>query len=519
MGKQEHRGAAARPAREGQRRYRWVLTGLAIALGLSALIAIPAVALTERPQFCTSCHEMRPYYDAYAVGAHRNVGCVECHVDGGIPARVTHKVAALQEVYTHFTSSPKFPTATVVVPDSRCLSCHKGLAVTRSGFDHKFHVGQLKCEQCHKNAGHTVTPQALAQAGILSAAGRMQLSTSTTQVASTATDSVASTVSSSSAYAPDTDRITGHKLVKCLDCHVVDSFACSNCHTAPHAPRGECATCHRADPSPKAWQFVHPSSATCSDCHTAKHADRGACAMCHAPGATWTFSHPGSKADCVQCHDKPTTASHADRTRCSSCHQPDVAFASTNRVHKRGDVCLDCHDKPSPKHSTLACATCHKIGVSWTFAHPQRTDCVTCHNQPRAHFGTSCVSCHKVGKEWKAATVDHKLVASRCSSCHTAPASHTGRGSVCATCHKQTGKSWAFTHASGSNCGACHAAPAKHYGTACGSCHTSTTSFKKAKFSHPSVGMNVNSMACTSCHPKGYTTHTCAPCHNGTPGG
>jgi hypothetical protein len=33
------------------------------------------------------------------------------------------------------------------------------------------------------------------------------------------------------------------------------------------------------------------------------------------------------------------------------------------------------------------------------------------------------------------------------------------------------------------------------------------------------VGMNVNSMACTSCHPSGYSTHTCAPCHSGTPGG
>jgi nitrate/TMAO reductase-like tetraheme cytochrome c subunit len=513
MGKHE-RGAVTASARDGRGRHRWVLIGLAAALGLMALMAIPAVALTERPQFCTSCHEMQPYYDAFELGPHRNVSCVDCHVDGGIPARVSHKMVALKEVLTHFTTSPKFPLASVAVPDYRCKACHANLRVTASGFDHKVHVGQLGCKQCHKSAGHDVTLQALAQAGIISTAAQLQMASSPTVLASNAT--------TSAVYAPDSDRVSGHKTTACTSCHDLSTFKCSNCHTAPHVPRGECATCHRADPRAKAWAFAHPTSTACEACHTTtKHPARGPCATCHQPGTKWTFVHPDGNADCSACHPKPAAATHAVRTKCAACHDPGVAFAKTSHTHKRGDVCLTCHDAPAAKHTTAVttCGQCHKTGVSWAFSHPQRADCSACHRPPNHHYATTCARCHKPSTPWKQAKVDHSVVGTNCATCHTAPSGHSGRGSACATCHRQAGASWAFSHSTSLACASCHQPPANHFGTACASCHKHTTPFAKATFTHPSVGMNPNSMACTSCHPNGYTTHTCAPCHKGTPGG
>ena len=65
-----------------------------------------------RPAFCQTCHEMGPYYDAWAVGQHAETAtCIDCHVDDGLPARFAHKFVALGEVKAHFLGDTTFPAA------------------------------------------------------------------------------------------------------------------------------------------------------------------------------------------------------------------------------------------------------------------------------------------------------------------------------------------------------------------------------------------------------------------------
>lgn len=510
----QHEMTRPRPQRDGQRPgwAKWLVIVLAGGVALVAALAVPAVALTERPQFCPTCHEMQPYYTAFEAGVHKGIGCTDCHVGGGVAARVSHKALALREVYAHFTSKPTFPKGQASVPDSRCTACHKDLRAGAGGFDHATHSASMRCTQCHRDVGHTVTPQALAAAGVLSKAAKLQAATTAVRVASAET---------SPAYTPPPERTTYHKHMKCTRCHDLTEFQCSKCHKPPHAPRGECVTCHRADPRPAPWKFAHPLSTTCTDCHTAPdgHAGRGTdCARCHAAGKDWSFTHPDAKADCTSCHAKPTTGTHAYRIKCAGCHTRTVKFASTTHVHTRGDACLDCHETPSRKHSVWPCRTCHAVGTSWAFKHPVRTDCGTCHRAPRSHYGTTCSACHKVGVPFPDAKVDHRYVGTRCAGCHTAPSGHAGRGADCYACHRQAGKSWAFTHSTGIQCASCHKGPRGHFTSGCQRCHSPSRSWSAARYTHPSTGMSIGSMACADCHPNGLATHTCARCHNGTPG-
>ncbi len=77
---------------------RAVTIVILLAVVLAALFVGTALA-TDRPQFCPSCHEMQPYYDAWANGPHKDVWCIDCHVPEGMPARFAHKFVALTEVY------------------------------------------------------------------------------------------------------------------------------------------------------------------------------------------------------------------------------------------------------------------------------------------------------------------------------------------------------------------------------------------------------------------------------------
>ncbi|NTW28466.1 MAG: hypothetical protein HGA39_03775 [Coriobacteriia bacterium] len=225
------------------------------------------------------------------------------------------------------------------------------------------------------------------------------------------------------------------------------------------------------------------SKIPCSSCHTASAAHKGRpkdCSLCHAPGSKFVFTHPVNRTDCATCHTAP--ASHVTRP--------------TN------------------------CAICHQVGAAFVFTHPTaRTDCTACHTAPASHAGrsTDCAICHAVGTAF---VFIHPTGRTDCVTCHPARASHTGRSTDCAVCHK-VGPAWVFTHPSRADCASCHAAPANHYGTSCVSCHTPSRPWASATFTHgaiPGGEHTYRSFACVNCHPNGYSTYTCAACHDSATG-
>jgi len=430
---------------------------LVLAFAGVATAAVPVFQATEAPSFCTTCHEMQPYYDAWSVGAHKGISCVECHVDAGAANHVAHKITAAKELWIHLSGDPRFPQGTAVVPDSRCLACHADImSTTGPKFSHKQHAGSGPCVQCHSDAGHRVALDALAKAGVL----QPGLETSGAAVAVRAARSSASTIAT-------------HSPVSCSKCHDLTKLECASCHQPDHEPRGACETCHQ-------------------------------------PGPRWSFSHPTS-AECASCHDAPVP--HFG-SACETCHSPDVPFADTAYRHSSTD-CAKCHTAPA-KHRPGACKDCHKKpGVEWTFAHPVKAACGTCHSASAGHYrAVSCASCHRrPGVSWAAT---HPSSAS-CASCHRAPSGHV-RTVSCATCHKKPGTSWAARHPASTACATCHKAPASHFGTSCASCHKPLVAWSRATFRHPSTGgeHTYRSFACVKCHPNGYGSSYCS-CHKGNP--
>jgi hypothetical protein len=502
-------------------RYKLVVVGLFLA-GLAVALAIPVFAATEQPAFCTTCHEMTPYYSAFNAGPHKGVGCTDCHVDRGVAARVGHKFVALKEVVAHFTTSPRFPGPKVDVPDSRCVACHPSLpARTAGGFDHSPHTKALRCEKCHPDVGHKVTSAALAAAGLLrpgtpiSATGTAPASGAVQLAALPTTTSI-----SAAAATSDPARTANHKQVECMRCHGTALAACGDCHTAPHAARGQCSVCHRADPAPRPFAFVHPDSTACETCHKTRHPDRGACTQCHKPGTTWTFTHPAKAArpDCGSCHTAPA-AGHRYRKTCAGCHDPGTPFAKARFAHTPASGCSGCHARPAA-HSARACSTCHRAGTTWRFAHPDLGGCGSCHTPPARHYGSACSGCHRAGVPFKSAKVNHSVITGGCRSCHAPPAGHAGRGPACQTCHRLKGTSWRYTHPASSGCASCHRPPSNHFGSACASCHKPGVAFASATFSHPATGEHSwRSWACSKCHPNGYSSHSCTGCHAAGGGG
>lgn len=292
---------------------------LAVTVVAAAIVAaaVWAVPYTERPAFCPTCHEMSPYYEAWSLGSHSDVSCMDCHVEPGTVNHLLHKFVALKEVWVHFTSKPAYPRYAVVVPSRRCTPCHEKIDTpTKPGLSHEEHAKAGRCQDCHPDTGHSVTVGALRAAGILDTA------------AVTATQTIAARFKTVDGT-PQMPR--SHKPVKCGLCHDMPRAGCGYCHPTPAG--------HYA----------------------------GVCADCHTAGTSFAnnvmFAHTGI-LNCAKCHDAP--ANHFTGLICRSCHSPKTAFDKTVFRHPsagehsyRSFPCADCH--PSGFTST-SCTKCHKGG-------------------------------------------------------------------------------------------------------------------------------------------------------------
>jgi nitrate/TMAO reductase-like tetraheme cytochrome c subunit len=120
---------------------------------------------TASPQFCGSCHIMRPYVAAWKASRHRDVVCVQCHYPPQVGDMLWVKFQAMTQVAKWMTqtySSKPFAD----VRDASCLrsGCHARDALGRGTtttfkrtvrFDHARHLDPaktgvpLRCTSCH----------------------------------------------------------------------------------------------------------------------------------------------------------------------------------------------------------------------------------------------------------------------------------------------------------------------------------------------------------------------------------
>lgn len=329
----------------------WILW-LSVLVVVGALAFIGSALATDKSSFCGTCHEMKPYNDAWAKGPHaKEAECIDCHVNHPLPERFAHKFVALKEVWAHFTGDTLFPRPTPPeVPDARCLRCHKDLPAMVGEFPHGLHAKKGACQGCHYDTGHNVTESALKRAGVLNPDVKVERP--------------------SFKYASIGDgkaNLPGHPAVSCSRCHDMKLTPCTWCHKHPkedHPDIGsrDCSACHK--PAAK-FVFRHPgAAANCTSCHEAPKEEHPrfkgrTCVECHRrPGRSWDFSHPGATAVCSECHTRPE---RHFRGACSECHRRPGAnwgfthSGGTGEHSYRSFACVNCH----PTSFRVARCTCH----------------------------------------------------------------------------------------------------------------------------------------------------------------
>jgi hypothetical protein len=350
-------------------------------LGILALIfSVGMFEFSTSPYFCSSCHIMKPYYNAWKTSKHNHVPCVDCHYPPDVRDKMVLKFQALTQVvkYVTRTYSSK-PYAEI--SDESCLrkGCHEtrllqgqvtfkppqkaGKPPIKILFDHKPHLTDLKrgkklrCTSCHSQ---------------IVVGNHMEVTTST-----------------------------------CFLCHFKGAKfgrvenpigGCGNCHGAPEGDIkvGESTFNHK--------DFVGTRRVACQNCHLEAIQGDG----------------EAKKERCFQCHNEPARLSR----------YTDIEFMHKNHVTDHKIECTHCHEpilhavKTTVEPLQYDCSTCHErkhniqkqiymgIGARGVPNRPSvmfvtNVDCVGCHLVPKMSAATSpflgqtfrasetaCLGCH-----------------------------------------------------------------------------------------------------------------------------
>jgi len=127
------------------------------------ILFVGAAEYTSRPQFCPTCHYMRPFYEGWKQSSHSNVPCMKCHYPPGLQGTLRAKVEGLLQVGRYLTQAYKKSKPWAEIPDESCLQsgCHEtrllhGQVIFKTvKFNHRPHLTQLRrnkklrCTSCH----------------------------------------------------------------------------------------------------------------------------------------------------------------------------------------------------------------------------------------------------------------------------------------------------------------------------------------------------------------------------------
>jgi hypothetical protein len=406
-------------------------------------------------------------------GAHREVTCAKCHVNGVFRGTRFDTCSACHQVPHRKSLGPS------------CTSCHTTTQWSTKTIDHartRFALAgahaTVACASCHTTA--ITKPIRFEQCSSCHSQVHRDSVKEDCKACHTETTFRGATFDH---RARTPFPLTGkHDPLACEKCHttrlaeavplarkVIDfggaTATCASCHKDPH--KGEfgrtCDGCHKPDGFSVAG-FRHPRV---SDFYGGRHTDVK-CVACHKPGEVLQPVRTASTAAAVVRPRVPSTecaTCHADvhlgqvGKACATCHAVDGAkFAAVRFSHERSTF------KLTGKHETVECAKCHRTDVK-TYPSgagramqlkPMSSECLTCHTDP--HLGQvegTCESCHSTAN-FKLFRYTHRGMADffagfhgllPCKSCHKSETGEfpAGRGTTirfrvgttCKACHPQ----------------------------------------------------------------------------------
>jgi nitrate/TMAO reductase-like tetraheme cytochrome c subunit len=346
---------------------------IVVAFGLVAVLGFVQVSST--PQFCGTCHIMKPYYESWKHSSHGRIACVECHISPGVTAEIRKKYEALSMVAKYFTGTyGTKPWAEV--EDAACLRCHeRRLLEGRVDFhgvifDHRPHLTEtrrgmkLRCTSCHsqivQGAHLTVTSSTCALCHFKGQPANQGLGRCTR------CHDIPERVVGGANVNFDHSRVKTLGM-DCRSCHAgivsgtgtVPQERCVSCHNQParlaefrnttllhekHVTehKVDCQECHlviehaQEPPTPTAAATTSEDAGTCGTCHGTGHGAQQL--LYEGRGGRGVPTMPGPMAvagvTCEGCHSASLTvqASHgsemgvhtqrSNEVACMSCHGP-----------------------------------------------------------------------------------------------------------------------------------------------------------------------------------------------------
>ena len=489
---------------------------------------------------CSRCHttyswiitnitEMHQQTRFPLIGAHRSVGCNDCHPSS---SKYQFEPLSIDCYNCHKTDfqNTKEPNHVTGKFSTDCLECH-------SPGSESWHTGVINHDFFPLTGGHAIG------CGLCHTTG---------QFTKISTD--------------------------CNSCH---NKQFTSSQTPRHVDAGipvKCETCHNTTNwKPSIFNHAttgyllkgaHLSIVQCSDCHKGNLTSAlQTCVGCHQTNYDAALNHKAQNypTDCTLCHTQnnwlesifnhnstnfPLTGAHTTvlcskchtigfkgtPTACNNCHMTDYN-SSQLPGHVAAGIpapCANCHTtviwKPSTfNHTTtgyelkgahkniVQCSQCHKGNVT---SAPQT--CIGCHqteysNAPghtQNKYSTDCTTCHSQDN-WLAASFNHSTTifpltgahtTVLCSSCHIN--GYAGTPTDCKSCHLQ-----AYTNSQ------LPVHVAAGIPTTCATCHNTAT-WKPSTFNHATTGYqlqgaHITIAQCSACHKGNLTSapQTCVGCH------
>jgi nitrate/TMAO reductase-like tetraheme cytochrome c subunit len=378
---------------------RWlkllVLT-LVVFVLLSGILLGVAEHRTSQPEFCGSCHIMKPYYESWHADLHGGkleVACVECHYAPGEQTTIKAKLRGLSQVASYFSGRYGTSRPRAHVANSSCLTskCHGDMRFMdkeiRLGTVTFIHAKHLKFDEEKKQATERDL-EALTEK-LRGLVGQEQFE-ELKEVACEAVPAKVRKERMKNLVRAWNVKVTPEELAKFSQLEhrevriaQLADLQCTNCHSyvAPN-------------PNVKVVGEAHHftvKTTTCFTCHFNNqdfNTGTASCLLCHEPPTKEILVHPTmtseekKKLPATGVGELPIRMNHQamlDRkVNCIACHA-DVA--SQDSTVTRRD-CQGCHDRPEYFQEWKEPATVDLIKRYHDLHVPQqRAKCLDCHSE------------------------------------------------------------------------------------------------------------------------------------------
>ncbi|MCF8068841.1 MAG: NapC/NirT family cytochrome c [Desulfobacterales bacterium] len=154
----------------------FIIIGIIIAFPIFSMTYYTMVR-TSTPQFCASCHEIQPAYDAWKTSSHANnaqgfvADCMDCHLPAPhetIDFFYAKTIHGIKDVVAHFVGE-EYDRAEMrelayrSIKNSQCMKCHRnllyipdkrGAMLAHRTVIYPVDGNEKRCTDCHRNLVH-----------------------------------------------------------------------------------------------------------------------------------------------------------------------------------------------------------------------------------------------------------------------------------------------------------------------------------------------------------------------------